>query len=177
MGIVISWSLIFWVIAAVIGFCALSYFLLQVAHAIAPEAPDVSIYPETPSPKDVKVGYPEATDEALRKKTPKFGMRRSLPLYSSRPRSFIHHDRLADVAESWKQHSAAALNKVAILHASHGLERRFRKGLRTLRKILARSGSFIFVKSGGFFRRLGQGRTIIDRRAKAIGRLYSLRNH
>jgi hypothetical protein len=176
MGIVISWSLILWVIAAVIGFCALSFFLLQVASAIAAEAPDVSIHPRTPLPKDGKIEYSAATGEAFRERIPKFGMRRSLPLDSPRPRSFVHHYR-ADVVETWKQRSAAALNKVAILRASQGLERRFRKGSTTLRTIFARSGSFIFVKSRGFFRRLDRGRAIIDRRAKAIGRLYSLRNH
>jgi len=175
MGIVVSWSLIFWVIAAVVGFCALSFFLLQVAYTIAAEAPDVSIHARTPSPKDRKVEYPEA-DEAFRKKILKFGRRHSLPLDSPPPRSFVYHYR-ADVVETWKQYGAAVLNKVAILRASQGLERRFRKGLTTLRKIFSRSGSFIFAKSGGFFRRLGRGRAIIDRRAKAIGRLYSLRNH
>jgi hypothetical protein len=168
MGIVITWSLVFWVIAGVIAFCALSFFLLQVAYAIAPDekAPDVSIRPRMPSPDDETVDS-EATEEAFRKEIPKFGRRHSPPLDPPAPQSFFHQYRLEGVAERWKQNGAAALNKVALLHKSHGLQHRLSNELKTLRKLIARSGSLIFVKSGGFFRRLARGQAFLGRRLKA----------
>jgi hypothetical protein len=167
MGIVITWSLVFWVIAAVIAFCAFSFFLLQVAYAIAPDAPDASIHPRTPSPDEGMTEYPEVTDQAFREKIPKFGRRHSLPLDPPPPQSFFHHYRPADVAARWKQHGAAALNKMALLHSGHGLQHRLPNELKALRKLFARSGSIIFVKSGGFFRRFGQGQAFLGRRLKA----------
>lgn len=169
MGIVITWSQVFWAIAAVIAVCGLGYFLLRVTYAIAVDenAPDVSIDPKTSAPDVRATEFREATDEAFPKKVPEFGRRHSLPPNPRPPRSFFHNYRPADVAESWKHHGTAALNKMALLHTGHGLQHRFRKGLKASRKIASRSGRFIFVKSGGFFRRLGRGQTSLNRRVKA----------
>jgi hypothetical protein len=176
MGIVITWSLVFWIIAAVIAVWAFAVFLRRVAYAIALDenAPDVPIHPRTPSPEEGTAEYPQATDEAFRKKIPQFGRRHSVRLDPPPRRSFFDHHRVADVAESWKQHGAAAFNKLALLQTGLSLQLRYRNGLKATCRILVQSGSFIFVKSGGFFRQLDRGRAFLGRRVRAIGALVFL---
>jgi hypothetical protein len=176
MGIVITWSLVFWIIAAVIAVWACAVFLRRVAYAIALDenAPDVSTHPRTPSPEEGTAEYRRATDEVFRTKIPQFGRRHSIRLDPPPRRFFFDRYRVADVAESWKQRGAAAFNKLALLHTGLGLQHRFRNGLKASCRILIQSGSFIFVKSGGFFRQLDRGRTFLGRRVRAIGALVFL---
>jgi hypothetical protein len=157
MGIIITWSMIFWVFAAVIAIWGLGWFLLKVAYVVARDenAQDVSTHPKTPAPDKSTTEFREATVEAFRKKVPEFGRRRSLPP-NPPPRSLLHRYKVAGVAETWKHHGAAALNKMALLHKGHGLQHRFGKGLKAFRRIANRSGRFIFVQSSGFSRRLAE---------------------
>ena len=158
MGIVISWSMIFWVFAAVIAICGLAWFILKVAYVIARDenAQGVSIHPETLAPDESTTEFREATVEAFRKKVPEFGRRRPLSPYPQPPRSFFQSYKVAGVAESWKHHGAAALNKMALLHKGHSLQHRFETGLKAFCRIAGRSGRFIFVQSSGFSRRLAE---------------------
>lgn len=158
MGIVITWSMIFWVIAAVIAILVLAYFLFQVARVIARDAnePDVSLHPKAPTSNERTSEFSEATVKGFHKKVPEFGRRHSLPPEPPPPLSFFHHYRLTDVAESWKHHGSAALNKMALVHTGHGLQHRFQKWLKTSRRIARRSGRIIFINSSEFFRRLGR---------------------
>jgi hypothetical protein len=158
MGIIITWSMIFWVLAAVIAICGLAWLLLRVAYLIARDenAPDVSIQPKTPASNERTTEFREATVEAFRKKVPEFGRRRSLSPDLTPSRSFFHHYRLADVAERWKHHGTAALKTMALPHKGRGLRHRFRKGSKASHRIASRSGRFIFVKSSEFFQRLAE---------------------
>jgi hypothetical protein len=156
MGIVI-WSMIFWVLAAVIAIWGLAWLLLQVAYLIARDenAPDVSDRPKTAASNETTIEFREASVEAFRKKAPEFGRRRSLSP-DPPPRSFFDHYRVADVAERWNHHGTAALKTMSLLHKGHGLQHRFGKGLKASHRIASRSGRFIFVKSSGFFQRLAE---------------------
>ena len=160
MGILITWSLVFWVLATIIAFCALSFFLLHIAYAIArnDEAPQ-SIHPGVTSPDEGTVN-PEAANGAFRDNIRRFGRRHSLPPDLSPPQSFLHQYRPEDIAERSKHHVTAALKKAALLHTSHGLQHGFPNGLETLRKFFARAKGLIFTKSGDFFWQLGQGQAL-----------------
>lgn len=70
MGVVVTWSLIFWIVIAIITIWAIAFFLRKVAYAIVLDenASDVSIHPETTSPDEWT-----AQDGASRKDIQKFG--------------------------------------------------------------------------------------------------------